>query len=257
MVINNKNAIPEGAFYSSCEKGILNAGKRFPRKPTHMDKYYYGDYIYTYYNGNKGWGVEINLNVTNKNRSEYGPILDMVGTTPVVSMCSTFKDCECLINPPIIPPYITDMDSSFLGCDSLIVAPVIPFGVINMDYCFYDCFSLEKSPVIPNSVKQASYIFANCKSLKRVHPIHYQSSMIACDMFQNCELEEIPVGNIVNSMFCDTSFNLEGNSIFINSWGNMEYENFKECKTYRVDREYTIAELKRINAEVRKQDKPG
>ena len=165
-----RERIPEGAFYSSCKEGILNAGKRFPLKPIPMDRYYYGDYIYTYYNGNKGWGVQINLDVTNKNRDEYGPILDKVGMVPVVSMSGTFEGCKELIKAPDIPQHITNMHGTFSGCEKLLTAPIIPDNVKDMDYCFYNCFSLRNPPVMPDGVANASYIFTNCKSLKYVFP---------------------------------------------------------------------------------------
>lgn len=58
-------------------------------------------------------------------------------------LVSTFYNCTSLVNAPVLPSTITNMQQGFQGCTSLVNAPEIPSSVTNMLQTFYDCNKLR------------------------------------------------------------------------------------------------------------------
>ena len=159
----SKNIIPEGGQVVLGET-TYNAGEEFPANEDGM-KFTYGDYKYTYYSSINGWGVELNEEVTDRNQTEYGEILESINDASVLYMNSTFSDCKSLTIVPTIPSGVTDMTGTFWGCTALTTAPIIPESVTDMAVTFWGCTSLEVAPVIPDSVTDMEGTFEGCTSL--------------------------------------------------------------------------------------------
>ena len=152
-----------------------------PAEIRHDDICICGDYIYNYYTGNDGWVVglldeeaisdhninvnEIDIEITDRNQTSYGPILEYINGKPVTRMVDTFEGCTKLIDAPKIPNTVKYMIETFEECTSLVVAPKIPYGVKNMEYAFNECSSLTEAPEIPNSVTGMCWTFSGCTSL--------------------------------------------------------------------------------------------
>ena len=126
-----------------------------------------GDYTYNFEEYQGGYSVR----VKDKTLTEYGEILPSIYGIPVVSMDSTFKDCNNMIKSPQIPDSVTDLQMSYWRCTKLVEAPEIPDGVTDMNYTFDKCIILRKAPKIPNTVTDMSYAFAYCEKLTEVPEI--------------------------------------------------------------------------------------
>ena len=157
------------------EEIICTAGSAFPSSMPDWTTYQYGDYTYTYSSG--GWSVNINTNVTDKNQTSYGSILESINGVPITDMQYTFHGCTSLTTAPVIPNGVTDLYYTFGNCESLktyigstdpdgdFSHYVIPSGVTNMPDTFIYCTALTKAPVIPESVTNMGSAFYNCTSL--------------------------------------------------------------------------------------------
>ena len=143
--------------------------------PQEGDIYEYGDYIYTYSEcrrgilaGVIGWDVNLNLEVTDRTKSQYGPILEKINGQPIVNLYGTFEDCTNLQQSPTIPKTVAGMISTFYNCSSLVEAPVIPNSIISIDRAFHNCTALCTAPNIINcnNITSLCETFWNCKNLK-------------------------------------------------------------------------------------------
>lgn len=205
-LIRLKNAgvvvlIPEGATYTVAATGkVLGPDNAFPATVKTGDIYTYGDYKYTYSTSDAGWKVEINTDVTDKNRTSYGQILENINGVDVTSVNSTFYGCTALKVAPVIPASVKDIGGVFMNCTALTTAPVLPAGsdngnvfrgctnlrtytgstdgygdfskyiipasVKNLNHWFENCTSLVTAPVIPAGVEYMIATFRGCTSLK-------------------------------------------------------------------------------------------
>ena len=268
-----RERIPEGGIYAFKKTVVkLEHGQKFPSKPSHMDQYFYGDYQYVYSENFKGWKVELNLHKTDRNQTHYGPILDCVGEMYVTGMRSTFAGCSKMTIAPTIPKYVKDMSYAFMDCVSLFDAPEIPDEVENMEQAFFGCKSIVTAPKIPDGVKNISFCFTNCDSLSCMPNIPYgianvNSAFAGCklskltsiplgilddrNMFGDCILSAIPEGYLNNRMFRGTVFDLKWYSIYIDEFGDMEYESFKNGQSRCVFNENVTSELVRIREKIK------
>ena len=182
--------IPEGAYYF--RKETMTLYEVMPEQIKNGDAYIQGDYIYIY--RNNGWGVDLatedsyvayelpiedsneiydlalldlipNYEVTTRNETSYGVILESINGKPVTRLRMTFYNCKNLIEAPVIPSGATDIEEAFWGCISLTSAPTIPNNVTNMINVFGMCTSLVNAPIIPNNVELMEHTFADCTSL--------------------------------------------------------------------------------------------
>ena len=148
-------------------KIIYNTGENLPCGYISVDNdiYTYGNYKYTYLTVSNGWKVEINTDVTDKNQTSYGTILESINGQPVTNMSYTFRECTSLTTAPEIPNSVTNMYMTFYGCTALTTATVIPNSVTNMYPTFKNCTNLTTAPVIPNSVTSMHSTFSGCTAL--------------------------------------------------------------------------------------------
>ena len=116
-----------------------------------------------------GWGVGLNLDVTDKNQTSYGEILSSVAGKPIVSLSSLFSGCKNLTISPVLPDTVTDMFDTFYGCESLSSAPKLPRDVKVLVNTFFRNYSLTSAPTLPYGVTEVSCAFAHCTSLKTYH----------------------------------------------------------------------------------------
>ena len=146
------------------------------------DEYRYGDYRYYISNGytsDDGWVVTINQEVTDKNQTSYGPILDRIYNRDVSILSETFSGCKNLIIAPAMPQYIERLYYTFSGCTALTTAPDISYceQLKGMEFTFQGCTSMKtytgsadadgdfSNYTLPNSVTDMSYAFGTCKQM--------------------------------------------------------------------------------------------
>ena len=96
-----------------------------------------------------------------------------------------FGGCENLVNVPVIPNSVTNMDATFVACTGLTEAPVIPNSVTDMSSTFFGCTVLKEVPQISNSVTSLFYTFCNCTSLVTA-PVIPNSVTNMSNTFYNC-----------------------------------------------------------------------
>lgn len=190
--LNHEGTVPNGGAYHSGDNVVAYINGETAEFPEIAggDKYYYGDYLYTYSDGamtdgNKGWIVE----VTDKTKEEYGAILESVNGAPIISANACFINCTEMRYSPIIPDTVYSMAATYSGCTSLVQSPIFPSALVNMNKCFegctamtmvsqipetveimskafYTCTNLISAPVIPASVKNMDYAFYGCFCLE-------------------------------------------------------------------------------------------
>lgn len=117
------------------------------------------------------WSVSLNLEVTDKTKTSYGPILESINGIPVTTMQDTFRECDNLTvdGIPEIPSTVTTMRATFAGCDSLIKAPELPQYVVDIGYTFFECDALVTPPsVIPSTVVNMEETFLFCRNLATI-----------------------------------------------------------------------------------------
>ncbi len=177
--MNPTNTIPDGAFYGNINLEIFEITwyTEMPTTVSEYDVYFYGDYVYLYSETMYGgWSVTlatedvaglcpIGFELTDKNQTTYGAILESINGKPIMNMSSTFADCTSLTTAPAIPSSVTDMFQTFMDCTSLTTAPVIPSSVTDMSQTFWDCTALVTAPVIPNGVTDMEQTFWGCTAL--------------------------------------------------------------------------------------------
>ena len=78
---------------------------------------------------------------------------------------NTFDNCTSLVNGPVIPNNVTNMDSTFRNCTNLVSVPAIPDSVIYLDNTFYGCSSLKNVNFVINNVLYMNKTFFDCTSL--------------------------------------------------------------------------------------------
>ena len=186
-------------------KIIYNTGENLPCGYISVDNdiYTYGNYKYTYLTVSNGWKVEINTDVTDKNQTSYGTILESINGQPVTNMSYTFRECTSLTTAPEIPNSVTNMYMTFYGCTALTTATVIPNSVTNMYRTFQGCTNLTTAPEIPNSVTNMEGTFMNCTALTTAPDMSKATSVTdMSSTFKNCtNLTTAPViPNSVTSM---------------------------------------------------------
>ncbi|MCI7144972.1 MAG: isopeptide-forming domain-containing fimbrial protein [Clostridiales bacterium] len=134
--------IPEEGYYTGWSGIEYIEGDTFP-DPRNGDTFVYGEYTYTYRNGDEdspaGWHVKANYT----DREHYGEILEKVGAIPVVGMDGCFENCDDMTNSPAVPSGIITMEGAYRNCKSLVTAPEIPEGTVNMTEAFAGCVSLQ------------------------------------------------------------------------------------------------------------------
>ena len=125
----------------------------------------------------------------------------------VMNMESTFSGCTSLVNAPVISSSVTNMYSTFSSCTSLVNAPVIPSSVTDMSYTFSGCTSLVNAPVIPSSVTNMYATFYDCTSLVSA-PVIPSSVTNMRSTFSGCtSLVSAPV---IPSSVTDMSYTFSG-----------------------------------------------
>lgn len=159
--------IPVNTVYCNRKSGKTFRGngiEQFPAKFCDGDTYRAGCYLYTFH-----WNQQLkgfHVKVLDSYLVYYPPILSEINGWPIVSLHSTFSDCQHMINAPEIPASVTELSSAFIGCYSLEKAPEIPDGVTKMANTFAGCKALKKAPVIPENVHNIIGAFSMCVSLK-------------------------------------------------------------------------------------------
>ena len=172
-----------------------------------------------------GWNVQLNLNVTDKNRTSYGPILESINGSSVVSMDFLFQDCKSLAEAPVIPNGIKTMSYAFSGCSSLVTAPVIPNGISDITYAFVYCTNMKtyvgstdpdgdfSKFKIPSNVTSVAGLFNGCKKMTNVPTIPNKVTNME-SAFQGCDLIIAPpvipngVTNLKNTFSGCTSLSI-------------------------------------------------
>lgn len=192
-----------GYALAGAHVGISNEGIDFPDNPQTGDIFTYGDYEYRYnmyyhYAGvwrenssYNGWGAR----VLNSSKSSYSTPLSMIGDTPVVSLRSTYADCNNLEKAPEIPDTIVYMEYAYERCSSLTDEDInIPSSVRRLGYAFMDCVSedFKNAPTIPEGVEDMTDTYQGCINL--VTPSNVPSTLEYLNgTYQDCSsLESAP-----------------------------------------------------------------
>lgn len=153
--------------------------------PVDNEKVNYGDYTYIYNEAMDGWFVSLNMEMTDRNKENYGPIMESINNKPIVSLRETFMNCERMKVSPAIPPLTKNLEATFYRCHSLEVAPSIPNGVTNMLQTFYECESITETPIIPSSVMTLECAFERCTSLEKINEMK-NGVLSLCGTFRSC-----------------------------------------------------------------------
>ena len=143
---------------------IGNGINHFPSRPENDDEYFAGDYRYIYTMNvlERGWRVK----VLNKNKTNYGPILETICGENVTDLTYTFQNCIQMLEAPRIPCTVINMWKAFENATSLVRPPEIPMGVVTIAMAFKNCTSLKAAPEIPSSVRYMTMAFMNCTSME-------------------------------------------------------------------------------------------
>ena len=140
-----------------------------------------GDYVYTYkfcgFLQENAWSVSLNLEKTDKNKTEYGPIVSEINKSDVREMRYTFANCVNLTKFPQIPDTIQDMTYAFKNCTSLVTAKV-PKNIVGLSHTFQGCNSLTTVGDIPSNVTNMYGTFYGCTSLSGTVEINANPSVI-------------------------------------------------------------------------------
>lgn len=105
----------------------------------------------------------------------------------VTNMDCTFQSCTNLVNAPDLSKAVNvkDMSDTFGSCWNLVNAPVIPANVVNMSNTFHDCSKLVNAPIIPANVTNMYSTFVRCYRLINISNIPSNvTNMYAT--FENC-----------------------------------------------------------------------
>ena len=177
--------VPEGCTYIMADGTELHPGEAMPETCSDGDQFITANYKYKYgyeygegefydkegnflgvgegfvYTGIDGWSVI----VKHKSLPSYPELLAEINGAPLVSLQSTFAECENMTHAPSIPKGVTNMAETYSCCYSLIAAPTIPEGVTNMNSTFAECSVLATAPTIPSSVTMMWGTFAHCSTL--------------------------------------------------------------------------------------------
>ena len=103
----------------------------------------------------------------------------------VTNMQGCFYLCTKMKHAPVIPSNVTNMESCFCDCRSLTTAPEIPSRVTTLKECFYNCVALTETPTIPTSVTTIQSCFGGCTALITVTNIPQQTTNIK-EAFYGC-----------------------------------------------------------------------
>ena len=153
----------------------------------------------------------------------------------ITSLKQCFKDCENLVQAPIIPESVTDMKGCFFNCTSLTKPPVIPEGVKSMHTTFSGCIELIEAPEIPKSVEDLTACFIRCKKLTKMPKISEGVKKME-RTFSECEklteVSELPE-SLENMLKCFYGcVALEKTPFIPNNVKNMQ-ECFNGCKALK------------------------
>ena len=105
------------------------------------------------------------VSIRDKEETSYEPLAKTINGMPVISLYSTFGNCQSIETSPAIPNTVTDMTYTFDSCTSLTTAPIIPNNVTNMESTFVNCTKLSTVSTIPDGVEHMSCTFYGCASL--------------------------------------------------------------------------------------------
>lgn len=197
--------VHENARYVTNEKTYYG-GEAVYTSPVSTDKYYYGDYIYSYNTGNwhdgssvlgwvmfAGWQVSLNEEVTDRTQEEYGVILESINKVSNKCLYKTFMNCTNLKITPVLPDSIICMDSAFSSCTSLIEVAnsKLPQNLVQAMSTFYGCVKLKSVLTIPEKVNRATGCFRNCTSLKAIDlskaiNLNFNDENRTGSMFEGC-----------------------------------------------------------------------
>lgn len=116
--------IPDGGQYwqqTETRMVVYDKGDVFPERMCKNDRFYFGDYLYTYSLGDGGWKVSLNGDVVSRDWETYGPILAYINGKPVISLDGTFANCGGIKNLKwlVVPKTVRSMNETFRGCVSL------------------------------------------------------------------------------------------------------------------------------------------
>ena len=219
--LNILGKIPAGGKYITADGVEYTSGDNFPSVVLLGDKYVYEDYEYAYNmklgyskvwmenEQQNGWGV-----LAKTNKESYEPILEYINGKPVTCLSYTFYGISQLLEAPIIPYTITDMEYTFWYCRGLKKMPklyhclnltslirtfadcgslvdvsdfIIPQNVVDIQYLFSWCLNLKNAPMIPKHITNMQGTFFNCGSLEGkiildANPDNYSSCFYNVDM---------------------------------------------------------------------------
>lgn len=167
--------IPVNAQYYVASTGKIISGdgiNQFPEICKDMDQFVTPVYVYTFRAGGIGegdcWAV---MEVKNKRRRAYPPVLSEINGCKVAYMLETFAYCSKMVNPPAIPEGVISISGIFRHCTAMMKAPRIPKTVEYMNDAFLGCGSLTEAPEIPEGMKCMANAFSGCIRLQRVYKI--------------------------------------------------------------------------------------
>lgn len=132
--------------------------------------------------------------VTNLNRcfSQCSTLVESpILPNSLEEMEGTFTLCENLKTFPVIPASVTNMNETFYECHSVDGEIDIPQGVVNLNSTFQDCSSLTITPTIPNGVTRLDATFCRCSSLTEFPEIPEGVTRLV-DTFEGCVLVTEP-----------------------------------------------------------------
>ena len=163
--------VPEGGTYTIFKGSTYSAGEQLPcgYVSKSLDRYFSGDYVYEYQTNMNGWWLKINTDVTDKNQTSYGPIIESINGVMTTSMKQTFAGCKNLTTAPAIPNGVTSLYATFQECTSLtdVSNLVIPESVTEMYWAFYQCSNLTKAPDMSQAINvtRIESAFNQCTNL--------------------------------------------------------------------------------------------
>lgn len=163
FVDHNSNIVQKGARYVSVSGEEYTEGMELPELKR-RDKYYYKEYVYTYYPNDgtsyviPGWYVTVG---SQYRQEEYlsNPI-SSIRNEPLVKMHQTYLNMPNLKYAPQVPNTVLIMSQTFANCTSLTYSPDIPDNVTVMQQTFYGCTSLRTPPKVSKNVEDLYICFA-------------------------------------------------------------------------------------------------
>ena len=149
----------------------------------------------------KNWNVSLNLELTDRNQTAYGPILESINGMPITNVSKLFYQCNSLITAPQIPNSVTDMTDTFFECTSLETLPVIPNSTTTFSSgVFYYCSSLSNIVIRDGITSIESNAIMWCTGIKNIVIPDSVKTLKNHALYCCKELTEITIGTGVTAI---------------------------------------------------------